>query len=148
MRDQRKPFSAAKVAHAELLSLDRFIIMAANLLRMRLSAAKLCLDEVEGEARRQVSNIQVDAVLDLCKRNGGLAGVSDDARASLLDIACSGKWEACDLHKIIGALRKPEAPVATPKARREMQRWAPAFISYYTVDEWHCFLDPKVAQGD
>ena len=122
--------------------------MAERLLRARLSAAKLCLEEVDGETRRQVSNIQVDAVLELCKRNQGFAGMSDDARASLLDVACSAKWEADDLRKIIGALRKPDAPAAAPKARREMQRWAPAFISYFTVDEWHMLQDPKVAQGD
>ena len=63
----------------------------------------------------------------------GLPKITVDERTTLLRIAASVNWAPGDLDKIALCISPPDNPA---RGRREMQNWAPAFLSYFTQTEW------------
>ena len=84
--------------------------MAERLLRPRLGAARLVLAEQgDGPTKDAISKVQADAVVSLVAREPGLPSITDETRASLVDLACAGQWLPADLERIIDALKKQVA---------------------------------------
>ena len=66
-------------------------------LRARLEACKRALHGKSGPSAKQISDVQAAAVAELVGRDGGVAALNPEIRASLVDIACECAWadDAC-----------------------------------------------------
>ena len=71
----------------------------------------------EGELLKRVSALQLAAVEELASRDAGLAGVSSEARASLLDDALAREWHSEDAPKVVELLTAAGGAGAAKKRR-------------------------------
>jgi len=75
-----------------------------------------------------ISGVQVAAVLDLAKKDAHVVqALSPEERANLVDLASTAPWAPGHLELIINAL----APSEPHAARRPMQHFCPALLSYF-----------------
>ena len=97
----------------------------------------MALGDADGPARVLISKAQADAVVEIAARDPGMLGVSDEGRASLVDMVVAGQWEQGDLARILKALEKKPKPesLGDKKERRKMQHWVPTVFSWFTSEE-------------
>ena len=110
----------------------------------RIGAAKLALEETDGEARDMLSKIQAAAIVEIAAREPGLPSMSAEIRARLVSLASAAPWRQQDLVAILKSLSPPDVVKkgeAEAQRRRPMQHWAPAILGYFTMAEWNRMLN-------
>ena len=108
-------------------------------LRVRLSCARVALEGLSGDTRVGVSATQSRVISDLVSRDPSLHSVSLESLAALQELATRVAWEASDKERVLKCLTpKRVLPKDTDSgvARRPMQHFAPAILSYFTNTEW------------
>ena len=93
-----------------------------RMLKARAGAARMALMNTQDPiARDLISNAQANAIVELAKKDEGLASLSAEARATLLCLVQDAPWAQGDLVKVLQALSesKPEpGPMVKEKAKR------------------------------
>ena len=106
-----------------------------RLLRSRLGAARLALEDAPGEERAIVSQTQANAVVAMITPHIG--ALSPASQSSLGELARAGKWLDTDLSRILACIHTtPDVPSSAPKPERQPQHWAPAIFAYFKKSEW------------
>ena len=108
-------------------------------LRVRLSCARVALEGLSGDTRVGVSATQSRVISDLVSRDPSLHSVSLESLTALQELATRVAWEASDKERVLKCLTpKRVLPKDTDSgvARRPMQHFAPASLSYFTNTEW------------
>ena len=91
-----------------------------RMLKARAGAARMVLMNTQDPTARDIiSNAQANAIVELAKKDQGLASLSAEARATLLCLVQDAPWAQGDLVKVLQALSegKPE-PMVKEKTKR------------------------------
>ena len=102
-------------------------------LRARIGTTRLLLEKSTGTARRSLSTIQCNAVLEMMDKSE--AQFSSEDRANLSDILMSAGFEADHLERLLCRLSSGE------DVRRRKQQDHCAFLNYFSENEWAAMQD-------
>ena len=88
-----------------------------RMLKARAGAARMALMNTQDPTARDIiSNAQANAIVELAKKDQGLATLSAEARATLLCLVQDAPWAQGDLVKVLQALS--EEPMVKGKTKR------------------------------
>ena len=108
-------------------------------LRSRLFATQAMLLETQGDAARDISQLQKNAVEDLLERERD--GMSADVKSELAEKLVQIKWHSGHLASLLATLSaRPIEPVQA--GRRTSQNWM-RIIHMYPESAWKILLDKK-----
>jgi hypothetical protein len=103
--------------------------------RARLGAARLTLEAMDGDARRHMSALQAEAVVEQLmqlQQNGTI--LSADARASLASMLPKCGFESLDQDKVMQWMLQAK-PLYSTKGRRQLQDFCQA-LTYFKAEFW------------
>ena len=111
-------------------------------LRARIGAARVLLQRHQGSPNlTNLSRLQADAVREVIRQ--GSAQLSATFRAELAELLMTVPWAPSDGEAVISSLT-PKGDPEIRTGRRCQQRFAPAFLSYFTEAQWVALSDASI----